>query len=91
MAKRKKSSEKSSEPGPSLEEALERLESIARRLEEEEKLSLDESLRLFEEGVALSRQCGQRLQEAEQKVEILLRQADGNLEEQEYEVEDVEE
>jgi exodeoxyribonuclease VII small subunit len=91
MAKRKKASEKSRTSSPGLEEALERLEAIARRLEEEEKISLDESLRLFEEGVALSRQCGKRLEEAEQKVEILMRQADGSLEAEDFEVEDQEE
>jgi exodeoxyribonuclease VII small subunit len=91
MAKRKKASPKSSDSVPGLEEALERLEAIARRLEEEEQLSLDESLRLFEEGVALSRQCGKRLEEAEQKVEVLMRQADGSLETEELEAEGSEE
>jgi exodeoxyribonuclease VII small subunit len=88
MAKRKKETEKTP---PGLDEALERLEAIARRLEEEESLSLEDSLRLFEEGVALSRQCGKRLEEAEQKVAILMRQADGELEEKSFEVEGEEE
>ena len=60
------------------EKALERLEEIARRLEEEE-LPLDTSLKLFEEGVALSRRCGRRLEEAERRVEVLVREADGRL------------
>jgi len=88
MAKRRKGPEK--DP-PGLDEALERLEAITRRLEEEESLSLEDSLRLFEEGVTLSRQCGKRLEEAEQKVEVLMRQADGSLEEEDFEVEGGEE
>lgn len=91
MAKSKKTSSKSRTSPPGIEESLERLEAIARRLEEEEKLSLDESLRLFEEGVALSRRCGKRIEEAEQKVEILMRQADGSLEAEAFEAEDGEE
>ena len=63
------------------EKALERLEEIARRLEEEE-LPLETSLQLFEEGVGLSRECGRRLEEAERKVETLARQPDGSLREE---------
>jgi exodeoxyribonuclease VII small subunit len=60
----------------SLEEALNRLEEIAKRLEKGD-LPLEESLRLFEEGVALTRRLDARLAEAEMKVEALLRSAGG--------------
>ena len=59
---------------PSFEEALDRLEAIVRRLESGE-VSLEQSLRDFEEGVRLSRLCSARLDEAERKVSLLL--ADG--------------
>jgi exodeoxyribonuclease VII small subunit len=59
-------------PEPSFEEGLERLESIVRQLEEGE-LELEDSLALFEEGVALAQKLDQRLSHAETKVERLLR------------------
>jgi exodeoxyribonuclease VII small subunit len=49
-----------------------RLQEIVEKLESGE-LHLDESLRLFEEGVALSKRCGELLEHAERKVEILIR------------------
>lgn len=49
------------------EKALARLEEILTKLEGAE-VSLDESLALFEEGVALSKQCNAMLDKAEQKV-----------------------
>ena len=57
----------------SFEEAIERLEQVVERLESGET-SLEESIRLFEEGMRLARLCGQRLERAEQQVEILLRE-----------------
>ncbi len=61
------------------EAALARLEGLVRKLEEGD-LDLEESLSLFEQGVALSRQLNERLTQAEERVEILLRQPDGRLE-----------
>jgi exodeoxyribonuclease VII small subunit len=58
------------------EEALARLEQIIGELENGE-LSLDESLKLFEEGIALSRHCNLKLDEAQGKVELLLELKDG--------------
>lgn len=58
------------------EKKLKRLEEIVEKMEEGE-ISLDDSLKLFEEGVKLSRECGKELTEAEQKVKILL-SADNN-------------
>ncbi len=54
------------------ENALKRLEEIVQRLEGGE-LSLDESLKLFEEGIELSRLCSKKLSEAESKVEKLIK------------------
>jgi len=51
---------------------------VVRKLESPE-LSLDESMKLFEEGVELSRECQKQLEEAEGKVEILLKKGDGTL------------
>jgi exodeoxyribonuclease VII small subunit len=42
-------------------------------------LSLDEAMKLFEEGVHLSRECHKQLEEAEGRVEILLKKADGKI------------
>lgn len=60
------------EQQPSFEGELEKLEGIVSQLEDG-KLSLEESLQLFEQGVKLSRACRKQLREAETKVEILLR------------------
>ncbi len=58
---------------PKFEECLQRLEVIVREMERGE-LPLEDSLKLFEEGVALSGSCRNTLEEAEGKVEILLKQ-----------------
>lgn len=56
---------------PNLEKSLEELEKLVLQLEHGET-SLEESLKLFEKGVTLTRQCQQALQEAEQKVDMLI-------------------
>ena len=61
---------------PTFEEALARLETIVRELEEAD-LPLERSLTVFEEGVRLSRLLHERLNEAERKVEILMKNEDG--------------
>ena len=55
----------------SFEAALARLEEITRELEEGD-LSLDKSLKKFDEGVQLARFCNEQLEEARAKVELLL-------------------
>lgn len=60
------------------EAALARLEEIVEELEQGE-LSLEQSLKLFEEGVKLARLCSVRLEEAERKVEILMKDRAGKL------------
>lgn len=60
------------------ETAMKRLEEIVARMEGGE-LSLDESLKLFEEGIKLSRALNKRLEEAERTVEALVRDSSGPL------------
>ena len=60
------------------ETALARLEEIVSELEKGD-VPLEQSLKLFEEGVKLARICQTRLQEAERKVEILLKDSSGTL------------
>jgi exodeoxyribonuclease VII small subunit len=58
------------------EKAFQQLETIVKRLESEE-LPLDEALQLFEQGIALSRFCNQKLEEVEKKIELILADAKG--------------
>ena len=53
------------------EKNLKRLEEIVSKLEDGE-LQLEESLKLFEEGIKISRACNQKLSEAEKRVKVLL-------------------
>lgn len=71
---------------PDFERSLARLEEVVRRLESPQ-LSLDEAMKLFEEGVGLSRECQKQLEEAEGRVEILLKKADGKLSAEAFEPE----
>ena len=66
MAKRKKLD---------YESAVTELEALVTRLEQGD-ISLEESLKLYERGVLLSRDCQESLQAAEQKVQMLLQQSD---------------
>jgi exodeoxyribonuclease VII small subunit len=58
------------------ESSLTALERIVRELERGE-LPLEKSLELFEEGVRLSRECQERLNEAERRIEVLLQDNEG--------------
>jgi exodeoxyribonuclease VII small subunit len=60
------------------EKSLARLEEVVKHLESTD-LSLDEAMKLFEEGVKLSRECQKQLEEAEGRVEVLLKKADGKI------------
>lgn len=60
------------------EEALAKLEKIVEDLENGE-LSLEESLSAFEEGIKLSRICQKQLDEAERKIEVLIKGENGQL------------
>jgi exodeoxyribonuclease VII small subunit len=64
----------------SFEQSMSELESLVENMEKGE-MSLDESLSAFEEGIKLTRSCQKSLQEAEQKVEILMKNSiDAELE-----------
>ena len=52
------------------------LEKVVRELERGD-LPLEESLKLFEDGVRLSRECQERLNQAERRIEVLLRDGEG--------------
>ena len=65
------------------EECLERLEKIVHELEKGE-VPLEKSLTLFEEGMQLSATCRKELEQAEGKVEILLKQ-NGKLQAESFE------
>jgi len=69
------------------ERSLGRLEEVVKRLESTD-LSLDEAMKLFEEGVTLSRECQKQLEEAEGRIEILLKKADGKIVAQPFETEE---
>lgn len=60
------------------EESLNDLERIVKHLEDGD-LPLEESLKLFEEGVKLSRECRERLTNAERRIEVLMRESDGSI------------
>ncbi len=60
----------------SFEASLEALEQIVHELEQGD-LPLEKSLELFEQGIRLSRQCQERLSQAERRIEVLLRDNQG--------------
>jgi len=62
---------------PKFEDAMKELEDVVARLEKGE-LSLEESLRLYERGIALARLCHGKLEEAEGKIELLMKDARGD-------------
>jgi exodeoxyribonuclease VII small subunit len=64
------------EQGRTFEASLEALEKIVRQLENGD-LPLEKSLELFEQGIRLSRECQERLSQAERRIEILLRDNQG--------------
>ncbi|HEX8352803.1 MAG TPA: exodeoxyribonuclease VII small subunit [Pyrinomonadaceae bacterium] len=74
MAKRE---QKNAAAATNFEAQLASLERIVRELERGD-LPLEQSLELFEQGVKLSRECQERLNEAERRIEVLLRGGDGS-------------
>jgi exodeoxyribonuclease VII small subunit len=69
------------------ESALKSLEDIVLQLEGGD-LTLDKALELFEQGVNISRFCHDKLEEAERRVETLMKAADGTLKEAPFTVEE---
>jgi len=68
------------------EKKLSRLEEIVSKMEGGD-LSLEDSLKFFEEGVKLSRECNTQLAQAEQKVKLLLNvDADGNATTEDFQI-----
>lgn len=72
------------------EEAFKKLEAIVNKMEGGD-LSLDESLKLFEEGMRLSKLCSQKLTEVQKKVELLIKSEDGSLKTQPFPLDEEEE
>lgn len=66
----KKSEEKT------FEELMETLEEITNKLEKEQ-ISLDDSVKLFEEGINISKECNKKLEEAEKRITMLVETKDG--------------
>src|SRR5438128_1034751 len=64
--------------GLSFEQAIQRLERIVADMESAE-LPLEDVLKKYEEGTRLVRFCSQKLEEAEKKIEILTKKADGSV------------
>jgi exodeoxyribonuclease VII small subunit len=62
----------SSKKEEKFEDALERLQGLVRELESGD-CPLEDSIKKFEDGMALARKCQDRLSQAEQKIEILLK------------------
>ena len=69
------------------ENALKKLEDVVRRLEEGD-LSLEDSLKAFEEGVKHAAFCTTKLDEAEKKVELLLKQKSGSFIREDFRLDD---
>jgi exodeoxyribonuclease VII small subunit len=67
---------KNNEQPKTFESSLEALEEIVHQLERGD-LPLEKSLELFEKGIGLSRQCQERLNQAERRIEVLLRDNQG--------------
>jgi exodeoxyribonuclease VII small subunit len=60
------------------EDTFKKLETIVNKLENGD-LPLEDSMKLFEEGIRLSKICSQRLTEVQKRVDLLLKGEDGNL------------
>ncbi len=75
---------------PKFEKDLEKLEETVAALEEG-GLSLDDALKRFEEGIKLARRCEKALTAAEKRIEILVKDAKGNITAESFGEEDEEE
>lgn len=65
------------------EESLNELEEIATKLESG-NLNLDEAIKEFEKGIKLSKECSEKLDEAEKKINILVQGENGELTEENF-------
>lgn len=73
-------------PELKFEEALKKLELIVEGLEQG-KISLEDSLKKYEEGIKLARFCAEKLEEAEKKIEILTKDNSGKLKREPFSLE----
>ena len=71
------------ENNKNFEEMIENLEQIAKDLESGD-LSLDESVKKFEEGMEISKECSKILEDAEKKITILTKDSEGNIKEENF-------
>lgn len=81
-------SAKANKPDP-FEKNLQRLDSIVQQLDDAE-LPLEKALVLYEEGMKLSEVCHKQLEEAEGRVEILMKKAGGKIDAEPFEAEEPE-
>ena len=79
-------SSKSAKP-ESFEKNVERLDAIVRQLEDAD-LPLEKALQLYEEGMKLSEVCQKQLQEAEGRIQVLMKRAGGKIVAEPFEQED---
>lgn len=70
----------------SFEELLNELEKIAESLEKDE-LTLDESIKEFEAGMKISKECNEKLEKAEKKIQMILEE-DGEIKEENFTIEE---
>ena len=70
----------------SFEEMMQSLEQIANELESG-NLSLDDSVKKFEQGMEISKECSKILENAEKKITILTKDSDDNLKEENFNIE----
>lgn len=71
------------ENNKNFEEMIENLEQIAKALESG-NLSLDESVKKFEEGMEISKECSKILEDAEKRITILTKDSEGNIKEESF-------
>lgn len=74
------------ENNKNFEEMMSQLEQIAKDLESGE-LSLDESVKKFEEGMEISKSCSKILEDAEKKITILIKNGNGEIAEENFSAE----
>src|SRR2546426_10157318 len=84
---KKAASQRTEVSGPSFEQAIQRLERIVADMESAE-LPLEDILKKYEEGTRLVRFCSQKLDEAEKKIELLTKKADGSVAFKAFEADD---
>lgn len=64
-------------PGFKFEDAMKKLEGIIKKFETEQ-VDLDDSIKLFEDGMKLSAECSKKLNEVEKKIEFITKNRDEN-------------